>query len=64
MMVIHFNYTTMGWGFMWFLFPMFGWGLGLMFHAMDAFDWNPFLGSNWQEKKIKELMNKDNFKNY
>ena len=54
----------MGWGFMWFLFPMFGWGLGLMFHAMDAFDWNPFLGSNWQEKKIKELMNKDNFKNY
>ena len=58
------NYTTMGWGFMWFLFPMFGWGLGLMFHAMDAFDWNPFLGSNWQEKKIKELMNKDNFKNY
>lgn len=53
------NYRTTGWGFMWFLFPLFGWGFGLVMHAMQAFDWNPLLGSNWEERKIKELMNKD-----
>lgn len=52
-------------GFHWFWFPLFGWGLGLFFHFLDVNNYNLFLGSNWQEKKIKELMDKEiNNKNY
>jgi two-component system LytT family sensor kinase len=45
--------------FHWFWFPVFGWGMGLAFHAMDAFRYNPFLGKGWEDKKIKELMGED-----
>ena len=45
--------------FLWFLFPMFGWGLGLAFHGMDAYQYNPFLGKNWEDRKIRELMDEN-----
>jgi two-component system LytT family sensor kinase len=45
--------------FHWFWFPIFGWGMGLTFHAMDVFKYNPFLGRGWEDKKIKELMDED-----
>ena len=41
--------------FQWFWFPMLGWGMGLIFHAFGVFG----LGSNWEERKIKEIMNQD-----
>ena len=43
----------------WFFFSMFGWGIGLCFHGMGAFDYNPFLGKGWEERKIKELLEKE-----
>jgi len=43
----------------WFWFPAVGWGIGLFFHAMKAFNFNPFLGHNWEERKLKEFMDKD-----
>lgn len=52
------NYFTTGFEFPWVLFPMFGWGIGICFHYMEAFDYSPFLGKNWEERKIRELMNK------
>jgi len=45
--------------FHWFWFPIFGWGMGLAFHAMDTFQYNPFLGKGWEDKKIKELMDEE-----
>jgi two-component system, LytTR family, sensor kinase len=42
--------------FQWFWFPMFGWGIGLVFHGFKAFSYNPFLGKDWEERKIKEYM--------
>lgn len=45
--------------FPWALFPIGGWGLGIVGHASEVFNFNPFLGKNWEEKKIKELMNKN-----
>lgn len=48
-------------GFHWFWFPMAGWGIGLLFHALEAYGYNIVLGKDWEEKKIKELMDKDNF---
>ena len=45
--------------FQWFWFPMFGWGVGVLFHGLDVYNYNPFLGSNWESKKIQELMNEE-----
>ncbi|SNR32561.1 2TM domain-containing protein [Lutibacter flavus] len=46
--------------FHWFWFPIMGWGIGLIFQAFKAFAYNPFLGRDWEERKIKEYMNEDN----
>jgi len=43
---------------LWFYWPMLGWGVGLLAHGMNVFA----IGKNWEEKKIQEIMNKDNFK--
>lgn len=53
------NYYTNQWRYMWFLWAAFGWGIGLFFQAAKAFDWNPLLGRNWEERKLKEFMEKD-----
>jgi hypothetical protein len=45
--------------FHWFWFPLMGWGIGLIFQGFKAFAYNPFLGKNWEERKIRELMNND-----
>ena len=34
----------------------FFWGLGLLFHALVAFDLNPFFSKNWEEKKIHKIL--------
>lgn len=46
-------------GFPWALFPIFGWGFGIIGHASETFDYNPFFGKKWEERKIRELMKKD-----
>lgn len=53
------NYRTTE--FLWAIFPTFGWGIGLFFHGMEAFGYNPFLGRRWEDRKIRELMEKDDF---
>ena len=53
--LVFINYQTY-WGFQWFWFPMGGWGLGLIIHAFSIFGY----GSTWEERKIRELMDKDN----
>ena len=45
--------------FHWFWFPIMGWGIGLVFSGFKAFAYNPFLGKNWEERKIQEYMNED-----
>ena len=42
--------------FQWFWFPMLGWGLGVTFHAFETFGY----GKTWEEKKIQEILNKQN----
>lgn len=41
----------------WFWFPMLGWGMGLAFHGFEVFGY----GKTWEEKKIRELMKKENY---
>jgi len=40
-------------------FTAFFWGIGLLTHGLSVFLPNILLGSNWEEKKIKQLMEKD-----
>lgn len=46
--------------FQWFWFPMLGWGMGLTFHALETFGY----GKNWEERKIQEILNKENNNNH
>ncbi len=45
--------------FHWFWFPILGWGIGLIFQGFKAFGYNPFLGRDWEDRKIKEYMNEE-----
>lgn len=56
---VYLNYISTS--FPWALFPILGWGAGVSGHAMEVFNYNPFLGKNWEERKIREFMDKDRF---
>jgi hypothetical protein len=53
------NYWIDEWRYPWFLWAAFGWGIGLVFQAVKAFSFNPFFGRDWENRKIKELMQED-----
>lgn len=40
-------------------FTAFFWGIGLLAHALSTFMPNFIFGRNWEEKKIKEFMEKE-----
>jgi 2TM domain len=40
----------------WVQWPLFGWGLGVAIHAAAVFGRVGWLDSDWEEKKIKEMM--------
>lgn len=40
-------------------FTLFFWGIGLFAHGLSVFMPSMVLGKNWEEKKIKELMEKE-----
>jgi len=50
------NYYTNEWRYMWFLWAALGWGIGLAFQALKAFNIMPFMNKDWEERKIKKLM--------
>ncbi|WP_348825276.1 2TM domain-containing protein [Flavobacterium aestuarii] len=45
-------------GFQWFWFSAIGWGFGIIMHAFKVFGYS----SDWEERKIKEYMEKDSNK--
>ena len=53
------NYVTTNWP--WVVFPAVGWGFGLLVHGMEAYGYNPLWGKRWEEKKLRELMERDEF---
>ena len=42
---------------LWFIWPLMGWGIAIVLQALRVFGGT--LGSNWEEKKIAELMEKE-----
>ena len=43
---------------LWFYWPLLGWGIALVVHAASVFGFGPWLGPEWEEKKIKEYMDR------
>lgn len=43
----------------WAFWPLFGWGIGLLAHGLATYRWMPFVGKEWEERKIRELMDRD-----
>lgn len=42
----------------WFFYPLLGWGVGLFIHGLTVFASGKF-GDEWEERKIREYMEKD-----
>ena len=44
--------------YLWFLYPLGGWGIGLVSHGLAILPLRK-LGAEWEERKIMEYMEKD-----
>lgn len=43
----------------WFFWPLIGWGIGLAIHAFVVMLSGRFFGRDWEERKIREEMERD-----
>lgn len=48
--------------YLWFLWPMLSWGVGLLINGIIVFDAIPFLNKNWEERKIKQFIEEEKSK--
>lgn len=44
---------------LWFFWPMLGWGIGVTMHGLRVFNYMPFFGKEWEERKLKEFMDEE-----
>ncbi|MCL6477465.1 MAG: 2TM domain-containing protein [Peptococcaceae bacterium] len=42
----------------WFFWPLIGWGIGIVMHGINVFGIGGWLGKEWEDKKVKEIMEK------
>tara|TARA_R110002126_G_C10478471_1_gene501666 strand:+ start:2853 stop:3143 length:291 start_codon:yes stop_codon:yes gene_type:complete len=53
------NYYFNEWRYPWFLWVVFGLTISLFLKAIKIFNFNPFLGRDWEERKMKEFINQE-----
>jgi len=41
---------------LWFYWPLMGWGIAVALHALRVFSTGSWVGADWEERKINELM--------
>lgn len=44
---------------LWFYWPLMGWGIAVAMHFVSTFGPSSLLGRRWEERKIREYMEKD-----
>lgn len=44
---------------LWFYWPLLWWGIVFVFQGLRVFKHMPFITKDWEEKKIKEFMDKE-----
>ncbi|WP_437373609.1 2TM domain-containing protein [Maribacter litoralis] len=53
------NYYFNEWRNAWFLWVVFGLSISLFFKANKIFNLNPFMGRDWEERKIQEFLQQE-----
>jgi len=43
----------------WVVWPFVGWGIGLTIHGFSVFAGDRFLGREWQERKIRQILEQE-----
>ena len=43
---------------LWVVWPAVGWGIGLAAHGLSVFAFGGWLGADWQERKIREYLDR------
>lgn len=51
------NYIFMG-GYKWVWWVLFGWGVGLASHALEAFGVRGFFSRDWEKKQLEKKLNR------
>lgn len=41
---------------LWFFWPAFGWGIGVLAHAAATFEFIPFFGAEWERKQVEKQL--------
>lgn len=44
---------------LWFYWPLIVWGIALSIHGLSVFGTQKMLGKDWEERKIRDLMEKE-----
>ena len=45
--------------YLWFIWCIGGWGIGVVFHGLKVFGYSPFFNKEWEERKIQEILEKE-----
>lgn len=59
--VIVVNYMTSP-GYLWYIWSLMGWGIAIILHGLQVFSYPPFFNKKWEERKIREILEKENQK--
>lgn len=59
LIVASINYYLNEWRNAWFLWVVFGLSISLFFKANKIFNLNPFMGRDWEERKLQEFLQQD-----
>ena len=51
-------WAATGAGFPWFVFPLCGWGIGVLFHYLGVFVFTKGGTSDWERREIEKEMEK------
>lgn len=43
-------------GYLWFLWPALGWGIGIASHALSTFELLPFLNARWEKEQVEKYL--------
>jgi hypothetical protein len=43
----------------WFFWPAIGWGIGLAFHAFGVYGTEALFGADWEERKLREVLERE-----
>lgn len=41
---------------LWVVWPALGWGLGVLLHGAQVFEWMPFFGAQWERKQVEKRL--------